>query len=120
MVSHHGVIVNAERLVVSSVHSCQECHAWTILEEKKRELAMSELMKKLYRDEMIRGNYVTVKDFLDVKGRRALAGRTGRAVMCPDEVEYMDSYAGEVTYLHGGHQRRSGAGLMLVDVSDLV
>ena len=88
---------------------------------KERELVMSsELMKKLYRDEMISGSYVTVKDFLDVKGRRALAGRTGRAVMCPDEVEYMDSYAGEVIYFHDGHQRRSGAGFMLVDVSDLV
>lgn len=77
------------------------------------------LSRKLHTDEDITGEYVTVRDFVDVKGRKALKGMTGRAVMCPTEVTYLDCYAGEVSYRHSGREHRAGDRWMLVDISQV-
>lgn len=81
---------------------------------------MSGLDDKIFDAPDLAPHYVLVRDFVDVRGRKALAGRTGRAVGCPDTVSFRSWYAGEVRYVLDGAERVTHDRALLVDIADLL
>lgn len=81
---------------------------------------MAGLGDKIFDAPDLAPHFVLVRDFVDVRGRKALVGRTGRASGCSDTVTFRSWYAGEVRYVLDGVERATHDRALLVDISDLL